>query len=344
MDFLQKDAFTPGNVNLNPAPILTIAIPTYGRNELLLKNTALLFAQLRPAVRILIVDNASPTPVSETLGALPAGVTLVRNRVNVGGNENILRCLEMCETPWAMVTGDDDAALPDMIERILMDISANPDATLLHYATANMHRREGAWQTRGRTEFLSRVDSFDNLLFISSSVFHVARLRTAFDWAHHHTYSCAPHLVLLLKAMGQDALAIFRPESLVDWRLPDVENRGSKFAMALGLPTILELPLTGRERAILAGHLARFNSAGELMHEALLAALYGGRSRREAFDLYIHALHRLPLRFAILRRFWGWYLAPLLLVPSLGYAIVGRFAQAVIGRAMGPENLRSNQL
>ena len=329
---------------MSTAPLLTIAVPTYGRNELLTKNVAFLFEQLKPEVRVLIIDNASPVPVSETLGTLPDGVVLVRNTVNVGGNENILRCLEMSDTPWVMVTGDDDRALPDMIDRILNDIAANPDATILHYATANMHQRKQEWQTRGRMEFLSRLDSFGNLLFISSSVFNVAKLRGAFDWAHHYTYSCAPHLVLLLKAMEPDAVATFHSASLVDWTLPKVENRGSKFPMALGLPTLLELPLSAEERRLLARHLARFNTAGELLHEALLATLFGGRTRREALGLYLHALHRLPLRYALLRRLWGWYLAPMLLTPRLSYAIVGRFARAILGRPMGRDNLRSEQL
>lgn len=328
---------------MSPVPLLTIAVPTHGRNEILAQNAWRLFDQLMPDVRVLIVDNASPTPVSATLGTLPDGVRLLRNPVNVGGNENILRCLELCETPWVMVTGDDDRPLPGMVSRILDDIAANPDATILHYATANMHERKHDWLTRGRREFLSRIDSFANLLFVSSSVFHVAKLRGAFDWAHHYTYSCAPHLALLLTGMGPDAVAVFRSASLVDWKLPEVENRGSKFTMALGLPTLLELPLTAEERGLLARHLARFNTAGELLHEALLATLFGGRTRREALGLYLHALHRLPLRFAPLRRLWGWYLAPMILVPTLSYAIVGRVAQRIIGRPMGRENLRPDQ-
>jgi hypothetical protein len=268
----------------------------------------------------------------------------VRNAVNLGGNGNILRCLELCETPWILVTGDDDAPHPDMIGRILGDISAHPEALILHYASTNMHVREREWTTRGRHAFLAALDSFANLLFISSSVLHLAQLRDAFDRGQHYAYSCAPHLALLLTGMRPESVAVFKKASLVDWRLPEVENRGSKFAMALGLPTLLELPLAQAERRLLARHLARFNSAGELIHESLLAILYGGRTRREAFRLYWQALHRLPFGYAPLRRIWGWWLAPLILAPRLSYAIVGRVAQRIIGRRMGPGNLRVDQL
>jgi hypothetical protein len=321
-------------------PVLTVAIPTYSRNELLARNFALLAPQLTPAVRVLIIDNASPAPVSETLGALPDGVRLVRNSVNVGGNDNILRCVELCETPWIMLMGDDDAPLPDMVGRIMRDIDANPGATVLHYATKNIHVREQEWSTRSREEFLARLDSFPNLFFMASSVIQVAYVRHALGWAQQFTYSCAPHLALLLTAMSADSVAVFLGGSLVDWKRPEVENRISVFPIYRGLPTLLELPLAPTERWLLARHLARFLSCGSLLHGALLGVCFGGVTRREALRQYLHALHRLPMYYAPWRWLWGWYLAFAILTPRLSYAIAGRIFRAQTGRPMGRHNLR----
>jgi hypothetical protein len=321
-------------------PILTVAIPTYNRNELLARNFALLAPQLTPAVRVLIIDNASPTPVSATLGALPVEVRLVRNSVNVGGNDNILRCFELCETQWMMLMGDDDAPLPDMVGQILGDIAANPDATVLQYATKNIHVRRQEWSTRGREEFLARLDSFPNLFFMSSSVMQIARVRHALSWAQQFTYSCAPHLALLLAAMGQESVGVFLCGSLVDWKRPEVEDRISVFPIFRGLPTLLELPLAPTERWLLARHLARFLSCGSLLHAALLGECFGGLTRREALRQYLHALHRLPMYYAPLRWLWGWYLAFAILAPRLSYAIAGRIFRAQTGRPMGRHNLR----
>jgi hypothetical protein len=321
-------------------PVLTVAIPTYNRNELLARNFALLAPQLTPAVRVLIIDNASPTPVSATLGALPDEVRLVRNSVNVGGNDNILRCVELCETPWIMLMGDDDAPLPDMVSRILADIAANPDATVLHYATKNIHVRTQERTTRGREEFLARLDSFPNLFFMASSVMQVARVRHALSWAQQFTYSCAPHLALLLTAMDAGSIAVFFRGSLVDWKRPEVENRISVFPIFRGLPTLLELPLVRRERRLLARHLAHFLSCGSLLHGALLGVRFGGMTRREALRQYFHALHRLPLYYAPFRGLRGWYLAVAILTPRLSYAIAGRIFRAQTGRPMGRHNLR----
>jgi glycosyltransferase involved in cell wall biosynthesis len=321
-------------------PVLTVAIPTFNRNELLARNFALLAPQLTPAVRVLIIDNASPTPVSATLGALPDEVTLVRNSVNVGGNDNILRCVELCETPWIMLLGDDDTPLPDMVGRIVRDIDANPGATVLHYATKNIHVRAQEWTTRGREEFLARLDSFPNLFFMSSSVMQVAHVRGALSWAQQFTYSCAPHLALLLTAMGADSLAVFLGGSLVDWKRPEVENRISVFPIYRGLPTLLELPLSAGERRLLARHLARFLTPGSLLHGALIGMRFGGLTRREALRQYLHALRRLPLYYAPVRALWGWYLAFAILTPRLSYAIAGRIFRAQTGRTMGRHNLR----
>jgi hypothetical protein len=239
-----------------------------------------------------------------------------------------------------MLMGDDDAPLPDMVNRILADVTAHPGATALQYATRNIHVRAREWTTRGREEFLARLDSFPNLFFMSSSVMQIARVRHALSWAQQFSYSCAPHLALLLTAMDSASEVVFRSGSLVDWKRPEIENRSSVFPVFRGLPTLLELPLAPRERWLLARHLARFLSCGSLIHAALLSVCFGGLSRREALRQYLHALHRLPLHYAPLRSLLGWYLAFAILTPRASYAIAGRIFRAQTGRPMGRSNLR----
>jgi abequosyltransferase len=83
---------------------LTIAIPTYNRSEQIKATISLLLPQLTPECFLLIIDNHSDVPVSESLAALLATLpqsqySIVRNRVNIGGNANIVRCFELCDTP-----------------------------------------------------------------------------------------------------------------------------------------------------------------------------------------------------------------------------------------------------
>ena len=46
---------------------LTIAIPTFDRNEILRANLAKLIPQLTPACELVILDNCSTEPVENTL-------------------------------------------------------------------------------------------------------------------------------------------------------------------------------------------------------------------------------------------------------------------------------------
>ena len=92
---------------------LTIAIQTYNRPNELLVLLHRLLPMLDSRCKVLIVDNCSEEPVAEkqrrVLGDWPrVDLTIVRNRVNVGGGANILRCFELCQTEWLWVLGDDD--------------------------------------------------------------------------------------------------------------------------------------------------------------------------------------------------------------------------------------------
>jgi hypothetical protein len=150
------------------------------------------------------------------------------------------------------VLGDDDAASPDAIAVALAAIAAHPEAVVINFSTRGSFERSHERSSRGRAGFLEELDDFGNALFVSSSLFNAARLRKHLDHGHQFAYSCAPHLAMLLMALGEDGLAVFSPRALVHWERPQTENRGSLITIALGLPVLLELPMPQRERRALA--------------------------------------------------------------------------------------------
>ena len=102
---------------------LTIAIPTYNRNDILEQNIGLLLPQLNSDCKLLIIDNHSSIPVEETLNPYilkfpHVSIEVIRNRVNVGGNANVLRCIEFCETEYLWILSDDDPVLNNAVETI----------------------------------------------------------------------------------------------------------------------------------------------------------------------------------------------------------------------------------
>ena len=238
--------------------ILTIAIPTYNRNEILLKTLESLLPQLAHRTRLLVLDNCSKVPVAETLTALlasypEADCRIVRHRANVGGNTNILRCFELCETEWMWTLGDDDVAKPDAVETILREIAEHEDCVFMNfYSSAEPYVRSQTYLTHGIADFVNRMDNFGNVLFLSCGVYRIAPLLPQLNIACHHTYSCAPHIALTLASLGKSRGCCFSARQVVDWGGPlPAEQQFSNLSVCLGMATLLELSMPSAVRRAL---------------------------------------------------------------------------------------------
>lgn len=321
---------------------LTIAIPTFQRNQLLRTNLAHLLRQAghfgeSGHLRVMIIDNASSEPVAASLGHLPPWVEIHRNPHNIGGNANIVRCFELCSTPWLWIMGDDDRPDENAVANALQHITTQSTAKAIVYAVRNQATRPRPFTAAGVDGLLRQLDSFANLLFVPSTLYHVATLRPCFDLSYHYAYSCAPHLVLLLTSLAKHGgETIFVTESNIDFERPEIENRGSIFPIAHGLPILLELPdLTTSARRQLARHLGRFPSLASLVHQTLLRQCFGSVGTWGGMRDYLSAVNRLPIWVAPLRRLAAYLALPALLVPRISFPIVAWTYQLLTGQTSG---------
>lgn len=226
--------------------MLTVAIPTYDRNEILASTLEALLPQLSSECRLLVLDNCSPRPVAESLAPLLARhpevrSEIVRHPVNIGGNANVLRCFELCETPWIWVLGDDDLPEPDAIERVLRDIAATPGALFFNYRT-ELFQRPAQVVTRGGDDFARRMDSLSNVLFISAGIFNAAAVRPHLRLAYAYAYCNGPHVVALLAALGSDGVCVLSTDQISHWEEPPFAQRWSMVNAALSFPVFLDIP------------------------------------------------------------------------------------------------------
>src|SRR5574341_2183179 len=132
---------------------LTIAIPTYNRNEVLAENLPLLLKQLTLECYVLIIDNASRIPVVETVGPMlelypRERWRIVRNRANVGGGANVLRCFELCETAGLWILSDAYPPASNSIDTIISHICRYPQSTFINFRTESV-RRDTLHTTQG---------------------------------------------------------------------------------------------------------------------------------------------------------------------------------------------------
>jgi len=275
--------------------MLTIAIPTYNRNQTLRDNLALLLPQLNEQCRLTIYDNCSDVPVAETLRELleqyPAlQVQITRNEANIGANANIVRCIETCDTPWVWVLGDDDRPQPGAVQTILQHMDSHPDGVLLNFATDK--NRSQTFVTQGLQELADKLDASADLPWISSSIYRAEEFRRHLKFGYQYLYSMLPHVVMLMHSIGENGKACFANRQIVEGNTRDAppEQQWSLVNLALGYPVLLELPFAPPVREKLVEKLL-VTARGDgfnlhfLTYQLLLMSTKHGESRTA---LYIY--------------------------------------------------------
>jgi glycosyltransferase involved in cell wall biosynthesis len=280
---------------------LTIAIPTFNRNQILRANLALLLPQLTTDCRLLILDNHSPEPVADTVGDLLAAcpnvqTQVLRHRVNIGANANLMRCFELCETPWLWVLGDDDEPLPDAVQTIFREIGLNPRALYLNFACEHF-RRAASFETRGRSEFIRRIDSYGTCLAVSCCLFRIEALADNLHSGNQFATCCAPHLVTLLKTLGDQGVCRLSAHQIIHYEAPPPERQWSLMYFALWGLTLADLPVTHEERLSLVRAITgALPSISVLLAELLIKVQRGDIDRGTAI-YYLDQIYWRGLRY-----------------------------------------------
>jgi len=333
----------PETISASVHPIrLTIGIPTFNRHECLASTIKRLVPQLTSECKLLIVDNASQPPVIDTVGPLLAelGIStarVVRNKTNIGGGANILRCMELCETEWLWILGDDDRIWDDAVEKILEGIDTHPTCTCVNFAQ-NAYPRNEASTTRGRTEFLSVLGcDFYNVFFISTSIYRVKAILPSMRYGYMQISSYAPHVAVLLMGVDTSGEVYFSANTIVEW-VPARKGSGwSPFWIERGLPLLLDLPIEARDRSLLKKILrSRLHLKG-LLAAYLDVLCYGLRTQDLAVCAQLYRMialrratvSRSPIEWLLIRG-----LLATLLAPRLALTVTQSVYRGVTGRTL----------
>ena len=233
-----------------PAASLSILIPTYNRPVDLVRTLHALIPQcMSSGCRIHIIDNASPIPVEEIVNANFGDhlemIAIVRNAVNIGGNANICRCFEFCDTEWMWLLGDDDLPEGNALEIIRNAISAAPASCCMLNFASNISEEQSTDSINNFEELSGNIRQgfyFRNLLFISTSVYRMEPLRGHIAHAYHFAYSCAPQLILPFLALCKGFSIHNRRDHVVKWKDPAAEEAWNPRYLVLGLITISDHP------------------------------------------------------------------------------------------------------
>lgn len=231
---------------------LTIVIPTFNRVNLLRRSLCSLLPILPTSVRLLIIDNCSADIVSKEVADIVADypiakVDIYRNNVNIGGNANIMRAIEYCDTRYVWILGDDDIVCPEAFENISEAFMQYPGSAYYNFSTEGGWRRESVKITKGLHDFIKNgVDDLGQIMFISSSIFDAHKLKPHCAAGMHYGYSMLPHIVTLFSALRESkkSKCVLLPKTIVavNHAENDASQMGSCHTSALGMPVLLTLP------------------------------------------------------------------------------------------------------
>lgn len=209
--------------------LLSIAIPTYNRGPALGRTLACILPQLSAEVECVILDNAStdstPDITAEARATSPF-VRVIRHPINIGGNANILRCVEVAQGHWVWILPDDDVPYRDAVQRILTVVEQHADAVYVNFATSLLSAlrltRDKTLSNCGVSEFIASADSFSHLLFLTAGLYRREPLLCGLPLASRMVYTYSPHLALLLIALASNAelKSVQSHVAIADWRGP----------------------------------------------------------------------------------------------------------------------------
>ncbi|MCX6075094.1 MAG: glycosyltransferase family 2 protein [Campylobacterales bacterium] len=114
--------------------ILTIAIPTYNRCDLLQLTIESVLSQVgnRLDIEVIIVDNASEDNTANLIQKYQNRVKYIRNTTNIGIDANINKCVFEASGHYVHILSDDDLLIDDALAKILTFINKDLDFIFLN--------------------------------------------------------------------------------------------------------------------------------------------------------------------------------------------------------------------
>jgi glycosyltransferase involved in cell wall biosynthesis len=116
---------------VSAGPLVSVAIPTYERPELLHQSLATAVGQTYRNLEIIVHDNASVNDPAPVVAAFAdPRITLYRNPRNLGQTANITAAIAKCRGKYIAPLADDDFWEPDMIASLVAPLERHPEAVI----------------------------------------------------------------------------------------------------------------------------------------------------------------------------------------------------------------------
>lgn len=181
---------------------LSIIVPTYNRWKVLAKTLENTLANNWLGVPVVILDNDSNSDGREEVLAVMAKYSaspcrIQKNLVNIGGDGNIIRCIEVCETPYVLVLGDDDFLSADYLERISHYLTQDENWGYISFKDRQCNSSDQIYTSP--VDMVEAGGDWSELLFISTTIFNKEMFCEGMLAAQRTQITHSAHLVGMMK-------------------------------------------------------------------------------------------------------------------------------------------------
>ena len=245
---------------MTSTPFLTIAIPTYNRAVALEHTLGIVVPQLDGDSRLVVIDNASTDDTAAVCGRFLRSsprVEIIRNRVNIGANANIMRCCEHAGDGHLWILPDDDRPHGDAVRTIREVVSRHPHAGYVNFHTTVLDHfrvvRSREIVVADAAEFASSLDCFGNLLFLPAGVYSGGFVASHIAHGYAAIHTSGPSIAMVLRALARrETSMVFTPASTCEWGAPPTWDAAEVTRNVYGLFDLLP---AGRPRRAFARKL-----------------------------------------------------------------------------------------
>ncbi|PHV29698.1 hypothetical protein CSQ93_00725 [Janthinobacterium sp. BJB426] len=297
---------------------LAIAIPTYNRNEQLIKTIAALLPQITSDCCVFILDNnslVSPLDSSVFLRKIVDDglVTYIKNKNNIGGDANIIKCMEISEAEYTWVLGDDDMPAEDSIEIIFRAIRSKPQSVFFNFSSDMFFRRVNI-NGNGLNEFIRAIDSFENLLFISASVYKTEYMQKNIRHAYQNCSSSMQNLACLLSSLHDGSEFSLRTEKLVCWE--SIQNGWDPLIITMRFFLILDnLNTDARHIKLLSKKIICGSASNKIIAVNIIKKIVAGQDKNRLKQLYLNYITRV-YQYDYFRKLFSFLYIPIIFSPT----------------------------
>ena len=156
------------NIEKN-AFLLTIAIPTYNRRDLLKRALESIVPQLNSKIEVLVSDNASDDGTDEMIVQSFPMVRYIKNEINKGADYNFLQCYREAKGKYVILLGSDDRIAAGAIDYLLDFLEKNDcDLVFLNFRCFDVTKK-GIYIKNG--EWIKKYSTKHDIVTTGKSLF-----------------------------------------------------------------------------------------------------------------------------------------------------------------------------